>query len=76
MDDRRMPEPKSPFAEALRHPPEEKAKENEAEAERLYDSPDRRSVTEANRKISRKTDDRDAEVGDDPVVSTNVRKPF
>lgn len=72
MDDRRMPEPKSPFAEALRHPP----KENEAEAERLYDSPDRRSVTEANRKISRKPEDGDAEVGDDPVVSGNVRRPF
>lgn len=71
MDDRRMPEPKSPFAEALGNPPEEAAKE----AERLYDSPDRRAVTEANRKISRQPGDRKAGGGDDPVVSGNVRKP-
>ncbi|NYZ16320.1 hypothetical protein HL658_27580 [Azospirillum sp. RWY-5-1] len=72
MNDRRMPEPKSPFTEALRRSP----KENAEDAERLYDSPDRRTVTEANRKIGRKPDEREAEVGGDPAVSTNVRKPF
>lgn len=72
MDDRRMPAPKSPLTEALRRSP----KENATEAERLYDSPDRHSVTEANRGIGRKPDDRDAGPGDDPTVSTNVRKPF
>ena len=72
MDDRRTPEPKSPFTEVLRRSPKENAKE----AERLYDSPDRRTVTEANRGISRKPDDHEAGPGDDPTVSTNVRKPF
>lgn len=44
MDDRRTPEPESPFSDALSRTPEENARD----AEKGLDQPDRKSVTEAN----------------------------
>lgn len=68
MDDRRMPIPKSPFTEALKSDPKEAAEK----ARRLYDSPDRQSVTDANRRIS----DDSQEPPTDPGSAANVRKPL
>ncbi|AWK86351.1 hypothetical protein [Azospirillum thermophilum] len=68
MDDRRMPTPKSPFTEALKSDP----KENAEKARRLYDSPDRQSVTDANRRIP----DDSREPPADPGSAANVRRPL
>lgn len=67
MDDRKMPLPKSPFTEALKSDPHENARD----AEKLYDAPDRDSVTEANRKP-----DRTDQPAGDPGSSANIRKPL
>ncbi|HZH28588.1 MAG TPA: hypothetical protein VEY95_15550 [Azospirillaceae bacterium] len=68
MDERK---PASPFADALRSDP----KRNAREAKHLYDSPDRREV-EAAQAEKRRRRRKGGGIGDDPVVTENVRKPF
>ncbi len=69
MDDRKIPLPKTLFAEALKSTPHDNARE----AERLLDSPDRNEVTEANRAAHPSEKPRP---GQDPLTMQTMRKPI
>lgn len=69
MNDRKMPQPKSPFIEALKSDPHENARE----AERILDAPDRQEITEANQGAAPSDKPRATR---DPLTTQNMRKPI
>ena len=82
MSDNKMPQPRSPFREALLSNPHDNAREAEA----MYDSTGRREIHEANKALSEKAPtnlDRGTDAGEGPtgpggdaVVTGNTGKPL
>lgn len=64
--------PKSPSVDV---PAKDSAKQRVAEAESLYDAPNRQDIVEANRNLKKARAPRNPDDPDDAVLDVNVRKP-